>query len=174
MVSQNLDLAYLHRVRGEKWGCIRTSVLREIPFPSDGALHRSYVPESYLWFSIARRYRALCVNEPLRLYYRDASNSVTRARVAGGFAERLTRHLPARYFFRSWHLRTNLDYLKRDKKELLKTLLEVWKSGLLTGVPVRNVLRESGGGWPMALLLASMPAGMAFSLYCRLGQGGSR
>jgi glycosyltransferase involved in cell wall biosynthesis len=174
MVSQNLDLAYLHRVRGEKWGCIRTSVLREVPFPSDGALHRSCVPESYLWFSLARRYRTLCVNEPLRLYYRDAANSITVTRVTAGLTDRLSRHLPARYFFRSWHLRTNLDYLKRDKKELLKTLLETWTSGLLGGATVGKVLRDSGGGWPLALLLASLPAGAALSLYCRLGRGVSR
>jgi glycosyltransferase involved in cell wall biosynthesis len=168
MVSQNLELAYVHRVTGEKWGCIRTSVLRELPFPEDEALRRTYVAESYLWYSMARRYKALCVNEPLRVYYRDTDNSVMAARTAGRLVNRLGRHLPARYFFKSWHLNTNLDYLKRDRKELLKTLLEVWMSGLMTGASVAQVLRESRGLAPFLLLFASMPAGVVLYLYSRL------
>ena len=126
MASHNLELAYVHRVRGEKWGCIRTRALREVPFPDDPAFSGSSLAESYVWFTLARRYRVLCVNEPLRLYYRDAANSIIAARTAGGPADRLNRHAPARYFFKSWHLNHNLDYLGRDRGELAKTL---WTSG---------------------------------------------
>jgi glycosyltransferase involved in cell wall biosynthesis len=167
MVSQNLDLAYVHRVRGEKWGCIRTSALREVPFPEDEALRGVCVAESYVWFTLARRYRVLCVNEPLRLYYRDAANSIIAARAAGGLSDRLTRQAPARYFFKSWHLNTNLDYLRRDKRELVKALLDVWIAGLAARGSIRSVLKDATGVLPFTLRLAALPAGLLVYLYCR-------
>jgi glycosyltransferase involved in cell wall biosynthesis len=142
MVSHNLELAYRHKVRGEKWGCLRTSVLRETPFPAAEVLRGSYVPESYVWFTLSRRYRALCVNDALRLYYRDAANSLMAQRTAGGRLRRLTRDLPARYFFSRWHLRNNLDYLKRDRTALLKTIASAVASGILAGPRVRKEMRS--------------------------------
>jgi hypothetical protein len=170
MVSQNLDLAYVHRVRGEKWGCIRTGVLREVPFPEDEALRGVCLAESYLWFTLARRYRVLCVNEPLRLYYRDAANSIIAARAAGGLQGRLNGHAPARYFFKSWHLNTNLDYLRRDPRELAKTLLDVWVTGLASRGSIGAVLADAAEVVPFVLRLASLPAGLATYLYCRVSR----
>ncbi len=168
MVSQNLELAYVHGVSGEKWGCIRTDVLREVPFPAAVALRGTYVPESYVWYTVARTYKALCVNEALRFYYRDAGDSIMARRRADGPAARLGRNAAARYFFSHWHLANNLDYLKRDWRTLLKTLLEVWTSGLLVGASVGKVLRDNPVGWPSLLLLVSLPAGLAMYGYCRL------
>ena len=173
MASQNLELAYVHRVRGEKWGCIRTAALREVPFPEDEALRGVCVAESYLWFTLARRYRVLCVNEPLRLYYRDAANSIIAARAAGGLRARLNGHAPARYFFKSWHLNTNLDYLRRDPWELAKTLLDVWMTGLAARGSVRAVLKDAGGPSSLALRLLALPVGLAAYLYGRLGGAGN-
>ena len=54
-------------VRGEKWGFLRTSVMREFPFPVfDG---ERYIPESIVWNRMARSYRTRYVNEVLRIYY---------------------------------------------------------------------------------------------------------
>jgi glycosyltransferase involved in cell wall biosynthesis len=167
MVSQNLELAYVHRVRGEKWGCVRTDVLRENPFPVGEAL--PFVAESYVWFAIARRYKALCVNEALRYYYRDEASSLIARRLEGGWAARLRRQPTARYFYNRWHLGRNLDYLARDPAELAKTLVSVWTSGLLSGASVRQIVRDGGGAWPRALLLASLPAGALAFACCRAG-----
>jgi glycosyltransferase involved in cell wall biosynthesis len=168
MISHNLALAYVHRVRGEKWGCIRTSALREVPFPEDEALRGACVAESYLWFSLARRYRVLCVNEPLRLYYRDAANSIIASRVADGPANRVDGRAPARYFFKSWHLNRNLDYLSRDPRELVKTLLDVWITGLATRGSILGVARDGEGTRPRLLRLAALPVGLIAYWYCRV------
>jgi glycosyltransferase involved in cell wall biosynthesis len=145
MVSHNLELAYLLRVRGEKWGCLRTRVLRETPFPAAEVLRGTYVPESYVWYTVARKYRALCVNDALRLYYRDAPNSLMTRRTAGGPLRRLTRNLPARYFFNRWNLCANLDYLKHDRKALFRTIVAAGASGLLAGSRVRRALAALRG-----------------------------
>jgi glycosyltransferase involved in cell wall biosynthesis len=170
MVSQNLDLAYVHGVRGEKWGCIRTHALREVPFPEDHALRGVCVAESYLWFTLARRYLVLCVNEPLRLYYRDAANSIIAARRTDGVGARVNGRAPARYFFKSWHLNTNLDYLRRDPRELAKTLLDVWITGLATRGSVTAVLRDGVGFFPRLLRFLALPAGLVAYLYCRVNR----
>lgn len=172
MVSDNLELVYVHRVTGEKWGCARTDVLREFPFPAAPALRGTQVHESYVWFSLARRYRVLCANEQLRLYYRDTDDSITAQRTAGSLGDRLSRHPGGRYFYKSWHLATNLDYLRRDQKELARTVLDVWVSGLFLRGSVARVLRDQRHRPSLPLLLASMPAGLALFGYCRHSRSG--
>jgi glycosyltransferase involved in cell wall biosynthesis len=168
MTSQNLDLAYVYRVQGEKWGAVRTAALREVPFPEEEALRGVCVAESYLWFTLARRYKVLCVNEPLRLYYRDAQNSIVAARTAGGLRGRLNGQAAARYFYKSWHLDENLDYLSRAPGELAKTLLDVWVTGLAARGSVRGVLEDAAGLSSLALRVLALPAGLAAYGYCRL------
>ncbi|HEX6992798.1 MAG TPA: glycosyltransferase family A protein [Gammaproteobacteria bacterium] len=70
------ELFYRHRVGGEKWGFVRTDVLRAFPFPEDVPGH---VPEGVVWSAIGRKYKTRCVNEPVRVYY-DSPDSLTRAR----------------------------------------------------------------------------------------------
>lgn len=47
---------------GEKWGVLRTDVLRAYPFPTDAG---SYLPTSLLWNRIAQRYKTRFVNRML-------------------------------------------------------------------------------------------------------------
>jgi glycosyltransferase involved in cell wall biosynthesis len=172
MVSNNLELAYVHRITGEKWGCIRSDVLREVPFPTDPSFRGHYLAEAYLWFSIARRYKVLCVNEPLRLYYRDAANSIVGRHSKGGTMHRLNQSVPTRYFFKNWHLNTNLDYLSRSPKELLATVADVWVSGLSMRGSVTKVLGEVRMGLPLLLMLGAMPGGIGLYLYKRARSAG--
>jgi len=61
------DMFFLHGVRGEKFGCQRTSVLREHPYPEDVP---GFVPESLVWWAIAAQgLRTRFVNEVLRTYH---------------------------------------------------------------------------------------------------------
>ncbi len=55
---------YVHKVRGEKWGCMRMDICREYPFPDiDG-----FVPEGLVWLDIAKKYKDYCINEVWRIY----------------------------------------------------------------------------------------------------------
>lgn len=107
------------------------------------------------------------MNEPLRIYYRDAPNSITTQRAAGGWAAQARRNVPTRYFFRNWHLNTNLDYLRKDPRELVKTAVDVWIAGLLAGRPAGDILRQARPGLPRTLVLATMPAGLTLYLFVR-------
>ena len=65
---RHYELETVFRVSGEKWGCHRTSVLRQYEFPEiPGETH---CPEGLVWNRIAKRYLVRHVNEPLRVYHR--------------------------------------------------------------------------------------------------------
>lgn len=55
---------YVHGMKGEHWGFVRTDIARDYPFPDiDG-----FVPEGVVWMDIARKYKDYCVNEVYRIY----------------------------------------------------------------------------------------------------------
>lgn len=68
------ELEYRHQVRGEKWGCVRADVLRMFPFPTD--VPGNFIPESYIWVQVSRRFKTRHVNEILRVYWTDAPSLV--------------------------------------------------------------------------------------------------
>jgi glycosyltransferase involved in cell wall biosynthesis len=68
------ELEYRHKVRGEKWGCLRLDVLRQFPYPDD--VPGNFIPESYIWCQVSRRYQTRHINEELRIYWMDAPSLV--------------------------------------------------------------------------------------------------
>lgn len=67
-------LEYVHKVRGEKWGCVRADVLRQFPFPAD--VPGNFIPESYIWVQISQHFLTRHVNDVLRVYWMDAPSLV--------------------------------------------------------------------------------------------------
>jgi glycosyltransferase involved in cell wall biosynthesis len=158
MISNNLELLYVHGVVGEKWGCIRTDILRSCLFPET----RGYFAESYIWFDIARRFSVLCVNEALRIYYHDQTNKLTGRLVWGS---RIS--MPAKYEFLSWHIRTNIDFLKKNKLLMLKDLINVWRLGFNTGRSIGTIFRDINTGNSF-YILCMLPAGALVMLRDRV------
>lgn len=69
-----LDLQFKFNVRGEKFGCLSTEVLRRFPFPENIP---GFVPESLVWRSMARAgYKTRFVNQVYRVYY-DSGDSLS-------------------------------------------------------------------------------------------------
>lgn len=74
MSITSLDMSFKYRVRGEKFGCLQTSVLRQFPFPEDV---KGFVPESLVWRKIARAgYKTRFVNHVYRTYF-DSADSLS-------------------------------------------------------------------------------------------------
>lgn len=70
-----LDMTFKYHVGGEKFGCMRTEVLLNFPFPEEIA---GFVPESLVWRAIARAgYMTRFVNQVFRIYH-DSSDSLSR------------------------------------------------------------------------------------------------
>lgn len=66
LITNNVELEFGYKIKGEKWGCIRTDILKSRPFP---IIKGSHFPESYLWYQFSRKYKVICFNKPLRRYY---------------------------------------------------------------------------------------------------------
>jgi len=62
-----VEMYFRYRVPGEKFGCMRTDVLRAYPFPQDVA---GFVPESLVWWAIARAgFMTRFINRVVRVYH---------------------------------------------------------------------------------------------------------
>jgi glycosyltransferase involved in cell wall biosynthesis len=72
--SNELEMRYGYRVKGEKWAFHRTDVLRQFPFPESE--RKTYLPECVVWNRIARRYQTRYINEMLRVYWVDEPSLV--------------------------------------------------------------------------------------------------
>lgn len=100
--TNSLDLKFKYKMRGENWGFHRTDVLKLYPFPGDVTVR--FIPENLIWDAIARKYKIRCVNEPLRIFYQDSGNQITRfdprkkALVKNYFLEFLNRDFDYFYF----------------------------------------------------------------------------
>lgn len=65
MDSNDLDMVFIHHVQGEKWGPIRTDVMRNY---LNDEVSGHYLSESTVWFRIAQKYKKRYINQPLRIY----------------------------------------------------------------------------------------------------------
>ena len=109
--SDSMEIRYRYRVKGEKWGCQRTAVLGQFPFPTD--LRKTCLPESVVWNAIARHYKTRFINEVLRVYWIEGDSLIhgqpTWKNAQGGAAKH--RRI----------LNTELDWFKRAPLEFARS-----------------------------------------------------
>jgi len=58
------EIMFDHGVRGEKFFCYKTEIMKEFNFP----LEDKYVPESTVMWNISSKYKTIFINESLRTY----------------------------------------------------------------------------------------------------------
>jgi len=66
--SNSAEMKFKYKFETEAWGFQKTDVLKEFRFNTK--IKNSLVPEAYVWFQIAKKYKTRYVNEYLRIYYR--------------------------------------------------------------------------------------------------------
>lgn len=118
MISNLLELKYIHNVYGEKWGCIRVDLLKELPYPE--ITGRGNYIQDYTWFSLSKKFNIKCFNTVLRIYYIDAS-SITHST---NFLKKRIKESETRVHYLNWHFENNSSFLlKYNKKYLLKAII---------------------------------------------------
>lgn len=65
IVSNDLEMRFKYKITGEKWGCIRTDVMRKFP---NAEVKGHFLSEGTVWYRIARRYKKVYIDECLRIY----------------------------------------------------------------------------------------------------------
>lgn len=72
IISDNIELTYKYKIKGEHWGTIKTTLLKQFKFPN---IKGHFYNESYIWYSLAiSGYKVICYNIPLRGYYIETSS----------------------------------------------------------------------------------------------------
>jgi hypothetical protein len=66
LLSNSIETCYKYKVKGEKFGFVKTCIMKEFPY---NIIEDKYIPENYIWFAISEKYKAVYINEILRIYY---------------------------------------------------------------------------------------------------------
>ena len=149
MDSDALEIRYKHKVQGEKWGFLRTDVLKEYPFPEPGM--RTYVPESIVWSQMARKYKTRFVNEELRIYWMEGPSLVHGQRPAENAEGGRLQHQAV--------LNSELDWFWYAPVAFLRSAVHYVRFSLHAGVRVMEQARSLRPFLARILWTAALPLG---------------
>jgi glycosyltransferase involved in cell wall biosynthesis len=160
--SDSLEVQYRYRVRGEKWGTMRTDVLRLYPFRTDIP---GLVPEGTVWSQIARSYKTRFFNETLRIYCQDQEGLIARQ---GEVADASKNAVGAAYA-KEQVLSCNLRYFRYRPVWFLLEAARMVRFYLHTDRPHRRLIRF----WPSSLfgkilVIVAAPLGVGMFGWDRL------
>lgn len=159
-ISNNLDLAYLHKISGDKWGCIRTDCLRLRKNPEILSTH---MPEAWIWFWLARRFKVLCINVPLEIIYLNDEGGNLSAKVN---KETHLKRLQTTYIYLTWHLTDNIDYILKYQGviSILKQFMILWRESFyLKNSPI-TLIDDLRLFWPRFFAIITILPGLSFYL----------
>jgi glycosyltransferase involved in cell wall biosynthesis len=169
MDVSSLDMTFRYHVRGEKFGCLRTDVLRQFPFPEDIP---GFVPESLVWRAIARAgYVTRFVNQVFRVYHDDADSlsHETRAPDSG-------RHALGLWLLAHDTVAYCLGWFRYQPVSFFGAAIRYTRFGL--HLRAQRVARPAGrclNCWGSRLLVAAMwPAGAALYVRDRMHDAAAR
>lgn len=152
-VPEALELRYRYRVGGERWGFVRTELLRRFPFPDRPV--RTYVPESLVWDRIGRDHRTRFVDEPLRIYHVDAgADSIAHGRHPA-------RNAPGSFLQYEAVLNEQLGWFRSAPGAFVRAAAYFVRFGLHAGHGLPEQRRRLRSVAAQALWLAALPLGYA-------------
>ncbi len=155
MESDALELEYRYKVKGEKWGFVRTDILREHPFPSV----EHHVMPHVVWHRIARRYRTLFANEVLRIYYQDDTGDAAQLTAVPPGHNALGKLLGHQAI-----LDNNMDWFATAPIALCRAAVQYIRYSRHAGRGAMQQARELRGRAGRALCWALQPAGLLLYL----------
>lgn len=133
--SNDHDLRYRYKVKGELWGMTRRQIMLENPYPEIKGLH--YYPEGVYWGRIGRNYITRYVDEPLRYYYVDGTEKENQ----------LTKKIHANetYYAREYMMSKAMiqTYFWCDPVNFWMQAVGFIRDGLLTGRSVKQLFSHA-------------------------------
>ncbi len=144
------EVRYRYHLRGEKWACRRTAVMREFRFPEVEAAH---VPENTVWFGIGRNYKIRFVNEVLRTYYvEDEAKTLTEKFSGSGTAHALHHRLL---------LNEELHWFPYAPLQFLRAAAHLVRFSLHAGESLGQQYKQLNSAPARVLWLCGLPLGYA-------------
>lgn len=157
--SDNIEIRYRYRRRGDRWGCVRTDVMREFPFPEPEGIR--YVPESLVWDQIAQAYRTRFVSEMLYTAHSGAPNRLTDRR-------RRVAQAPGLWLLHRHNLSLAPRWFRDAPLSFLKSGANYGRFSLHLRLGPRALWRAADPGLPRFLAMIMLPASVALWLRDRL------
>jgi glycosyltransferase involved in cell wall biosynthesis len=158
--SNCCELRYRLRVTGEKWGCQRTEMLRQFPFP-DVRGPKLCVPETIVWNRLTQQYPARYVNEALRVYYTNGTDQITRARW-------VDQDLTGFWLHYRNVLNFELDYFKYAPISFIKAAALFSRISWHRGYSLETQIVSLSSLWARLLWLGCLPLGLIWWVSDRL------
>ena len=153
------ELQYRHRVKGDKFGILRTAALREYPYPED--IKGNFIPEAILWNKIARHYRTRYVNDVVLKVWRDQP-SLTRGR------SKVTTNAEGHRLLFMSVLNDELRWLPSAPDKFVRAAANYLRFSWHCHVSLGSQWRALHGGMTKLLWLLSAPLGVPLYLRDRM------
>lgn len=143
------EMVYRCRITGDKWGILRTDVLRNHPFRiADG-----FVAEAEVWRQIGRRYRTRYVNVPVLTCRTGGADRISRLPFSACASGMVSHHLLV--------LTEDIRWLPRHPMAFVRAAGNLVRGQLHLGVSLHGQLRQLTN-WRARLLWATLlPCGWA-------------
>jgi glycosyltransferase involved in cell wall biosynthesis len=155
------ESVYFHHSKGERFGLLRTDVLRDHPFPEPS--NQSFVVEGMIWRQIGQKYLTRYVDDPVRIYYTAGDDRLSRRPFASTAGAQLSYY--------TVQLCEDLRWFRSDPTQFVRAAAQYTRANLHEGVPLPRqaaVLPKSA----RVLWFSALPLGMALWLRDRIRAGG--
>ena len=147
--SREDDFKYKLKIQGELWGISKKEAMVRYPFPELENAH--YYPESVIWDSMSDDYITRYINEPIRYYYRDADNSITKNRKYHRYNEN----------YNLWihNINKNSKYFIYSPQMVIKSFVGCNMDGLFCGISYCHTLSQLNRLWKKLVCILTYPLG---------------
>lgn len=156
MISNVLEIDYKYNVKGEKWGVLNTSILRNY-LNGMNLDNVKFLSENYIWYDIALKYKTVFINKVLRLYYQDTKNSLSAP-------FNIERHPEGMFLTSKKIIICSKNYLLINPKKVVIQYLQLIYASIRSKKTI-NVLLESLDSFQILLVFLLFPLAFIISLY---------
>jgi glycosyltransferase involved in cell wall biosynthesis len=143
--STHLERKYRYKVKGEKWGFVRTEVMREFPFVETAEM------SGFRWSDIGRKYKTRFFNEVVRIYYVGEGGSLSSR-------DRKIRKPLMGALRNAGVLNDDLDWFHCDPVAFIKNAVHYGRFSLLAGWSLRDQRAKLKPGLARLLWVLALPA----------------
>lgn len=144
----SLEARFVRKMNYEKWALSRTEVMREFQSPNIEGLH--FYPENITYDMIGRKYKERFVENPVRKYYLDSTDSIIRNKKG---------RCKENYYLWLHNINDVFDYLKYDPVVFMKSFVGLARDGVLSGRRLDSILNDINSLFKKLLFICFFPVG---------------
>ena len=145
----SLEARFVRKMGYEKWGLSRTEVMREFQSPNIEGLR--FYPENIIYDAIGRKYKERFVEDVVRKYYRNTSDSM-RKKKKGRSKEN--------YYLWLHNVNDVFDYFLYNPKIFLKSFVGLARDGILSGKSIPYIIKQINSLPKRVMFVLFMPVGV--------------